>query len=43
MKTTKFSWNIYVISLSGERYCIITQEQFITLSGKNNYIIRQQV
>ena len=34
---------MYVITLSGECYYIIRQEEFITLSGKTYYIIRQQV
>ena len=44
MKTTNTTlsptWNMYVITLSGERYYIIKQEEFITLSGENYYIIR---
>ena len=34
---------MYVITLSGESYYIIRQEEFITLSGEKYYIIRQHV
>ena len=34
---------MYVITLSGESYYIIRQEEFITLSGDFFYIIWQQV
>ena len=34
---------MYVIALTAERHYIIKQEEFITLSGKHYYIIRQQL
>ena len=41
-KRLSIIWNMYVITLSGDGYYIIRQEQFITLSGDSYCIIRQE-